>query len=469
VCPNCGSERKIGNVCGDCGADVKIFRDIVRMSDSMYNKGLARILETDLSGGLEWLRKSVAINRNNVQARNLLGLVQYEIGQIGEALKNWVISASQHRENNAAVGYIERIQKDTRELEKLNDSIRFYNQAIVDMAQNSDDMAIIKLKQAVDINPKFVDALNLLTVCYLMQKDTQKAELMVEKVLAVDVKNSQALKYNKVINPAGQQTKVLKNVKIRRAQQPKAEPIPYRKITIDDRKRTNFHIEGILCFIIGAVSAAAVMMFLINPAIEGQNDQSEYFQALMEQAAVAHETELLGRDIDIEILTLQIEDYREEANFWAEQFMDLEISLNVLSAFDIMLEGRYGEAADIIEGIDPSILRADIAGRFFEIIDTTHPILAQTHFDEAFAAYHTDLDFVNARTGFEQAYRFAFTPNFDNDLLRGDILYYLAWTYSRLLDFDQATIFFERMFAEFPDHRYTAVAQARLNEITNPD
>ena len=49
-----------------------------QLSRSYYNQGLDMAQIRDLSGAVDKLRISLQFNKNNIQARNLLGLVYYE-------------------------------------------------------------------------------------------------------------------------------------------------------------------------------------------------------------------------------------------------------------------------------------------------------------------------------------------------------------------------------------------------------
>ena len=46
----------------------------------------------DLSGAIETLKVSLMINKYNINARNLLGLIYCEMGEVVEALSQWVMS-----------------------------------------------------------------------------------------------------------------------------------------------------------------------------------------------------------------------------------------------------------------------------------------------------------------------------------------------------------------------------------------
>ena len=47
-----------------------------------YNQGLEQAAARDLSGATTKLRQSLQLNKRNIQARNLLGLIYYETGEV---------------------------------------------------------------------------------------------------------------------------------------------------------------------------------------------------------------------------------------------------------------------------------------------------------------------------------------------------------------------------------------------------
>ena len=56
----------------------------------------------DLSGAIETLKVSLMINKYNINARNLLGLVYYGRGEVAEALVEWIISKNLRPRDNIA-------------------------------------------------------------------------------------------------------------------------------------------------------------------------------------------------------------------------------------------------------------------------------------------------------------------------------------------------------------------------------
>lgn len=141
-------------------------KKIIRQSNAWYNDGLSKARIRDLSGAVQSLRRSLQYNRDNITARNLLGLVYYGRGEVVEALIEWIISKNLRPRDNIANGYIRSIQNSARELEVINQAVKRYNQCLISCRQN-EDMAIIQLKKVTAAHPTFLKAHQLLALLYL--------------------------------------------------------------------------------------------------------------------------------------------------------------------------------------------------------------------------------------------------------------------------------------------------------------
>ena len=175
ICYRCGAEIGKNDYCPECSADVSIFQKVVRISNQYYNDGLEQAQVKNMSGAIVSLKKSLKFYKYNTDARNLLGLVYYEIGETVEALSEWVISANYQGEDNAAVRYLQEIHNNRGQLETINQTIKKYNQAILYCKQGSRDLAIIQLKKVLSLNPKLVKGHQLLALLYLQEGQYEKA------------------------------------------------------------------------------------------------------------------------------------------------------------------------------------------------------------------------------------------------------------------------------------------------------
>jgi len=441
------------------------------VSDKLYNDGLSRAKVQDLSGAIGCLSKSIAINKNNVPARNLLGLIQYETGLIGDAAKNWVISCGLLKENNLAARYLELFQKNGRFLDKLNDAVCIYNLAIKDLHQKSEDMAIIKLKQATDLNPKFINALNLLALCYIEEKDNEKASAILEKVLAIDIGNTTALKYYADINPNSSRAAIQKSGLLRKrnnvepvAEQP-SSAAPYKKVTITERRNSGFNLAGVISLVIGVVLTIVVGYVLILPAINrSQANEVDAVRAQLAQSEQAYEYLNEEKEAEISAMEAQVEEYRAREAELASEMDVLNRSVQILAAFELLREDRLREAVDSLGNIDTEGLPQDIAARGQEIRNVAYPHLANQLFNEGLAAYNA-WDFEKARVDFERAYRYA--QHIGNEGLYIEIVYYIAWTFSMISEYDLAIEYFEYLIESFPYSPRVPPSRNRINAITS--
>ena len=194
-CYRCNSVLSDSDICESCGTDVVLYKKIVKKSNAYYNMALAKARVRDLSGAADLLRRSVRIDKNNINARNLLGLVYYEMGECVEALSEWVISKNIKPEKNMADEYIKDIQSNPNKLNTLNQTIRKFNKALGYAWEGNDDLAIIQLKKVLNMNPNLIKAYQLLALLYMKKGENNKAKKALMKAAKIDVNNTLTIKY----------------------------------------------------------------------------------------------------------------------------------------------------------------------------------------------------------------------------------------------------------------------------------
>ena len=195
-CPKCDANvNDTSAVCGFCGQDLSIIHYVRRISNTYYNMGLEKAKVRDLSGAVVILKKSLQFNKKNTDARNLLGLVYYEMGETVAALSEWVLSKYLQPEENLADYYINTIQKNQTALDATNQTIKKYNAALAAAKGGNEDLAIIQLRKVVSLNPHFVRAQQLLALLYIHIKDYGKAAKCLNRARKVDFNNTTTLKY----------------------------------------------------------------------------------------------------------------------------------------------------------------------------------------------------------------------------------------------------------------------------------
>ena len=166
-CYHCGVLLSEHDYCTACGANVVLYKKIVATSNALYNEGLEKANVRDLSGAAECLRQSLEYNKNNIEARNLLGLVYFEMGEVVSALSEWILSKNLRPEKNIADDFMEKLQSNQARFEAINSTIKKYNIALNCCRQGNKDMAVLQLKKVLSVNPRFVRAHLLLALLYM--------------------------------------------------------------------------------------------------------------------------------------------------------------------------------------------------------------------------------------------------------------------------------------------------------------
>ena len=85
-------------------------------------------------------------------------------------------------QNNVAIGYIEKLQKDGNRLEEISNSIKKYNQCLEYCRSGNIDMAKLQLKKVLASNPKLIKGYHLLSLIYIHEEEYEKA-LAISKAL----------------------------------------------------------------------------------------------------------------------------------------------------------------------------------------------------------------------------------------------------------------------------------------------
>ncbi len=334
-CYKCNSVLLDMDFCNSCGTDVVMYKKIVKLSNSYYNMGLAKARVRDLSGAADLLQRSIKIDKNNINARNLLGLVYYEMGESAEALKEWVISKNISPDKNLADEYIKEVQSNPNKHEAMAVSIKKFNIALGLAKDGSDDLAIIQLKKLLSLNHHFVKGHLLLALMYLKKEDYDRAKKEVNRTLNIDKCNTLALKYLKEI-----EREELKKTEANRKKKKTIEDLKERDalsgndviIPENAYKETNYGLRVFLNIVLGIILGAAMVYFLVTPA-------------KVNQATDANKNELKGKYEDISKLNIEINSLKESVKAAESERDALQVQLGestkseaTLAAYDVLFQ-----------------------------------------------------------------------------------------------------------------------------------
>ena len=98
------------------------------------------------------------------------------MGDVVEALSQWVVSKNFTPEGNIAGHYIKKIQTNQNRFEMITGTIRKYNLSLKYAKEGNLDMAVIQLKKVVANNPQLIKAHLLLALIYIKQDELSKAK-----------------------------------------------------------------------------------------------------------------------------------------------------------------------------------------------------------------------------------------------------------------------------------------------------
>lgn len=450
-CFNCGADLKDSEYCSQCGADVKLYSRMLKLSNAYYNEGLEKAKVRDLSGAVLALRESLKINKKNTNARNLLGLVYYEMGMAVEALTQWIISRSFQSSKNIADEYIESIQNNPARLDTVNTSLRKYNQALVYCQQGSYDLAIIQLKKVLSVNGKLLDAHLLLALLYMKVENYARARNEIKKVLAVDCNNTQALRYLKELNRETDKD------------QPKEEEKnkDYIAYTRDNETiiqpvgvKDNSGFHAILNVVIGLVIGVAVMGLLIMPALQSKKS-GELNKAVAEYSdqVDAKSATLDSLKQENESLKQQAEEATKAASDAADKVSSYE---ELLKAYASYSAGDSAAALQELEAINQDTLSDDAKTLYSSIFSEVGVTAVNDLYKTGYAAYEKgDYDTAIADLG----------KCYELDNTQGDALYFMARSYHKSGDTENAKIYYQKVIEEFPNTRKSTDAEGLMKGL----
>lgn len=459
-CYNCGARLSEHDFCTGCGVDVTLYKKIMKVSNRYYNEGLAKANVRDLTGAITCLRQSLKFNKNNIEARNLLGLVYFEMGEVVAALSEWVISKNLRSTKNIADDYIEMVQSNAARLDAINQTIKKYNQALVYCHQDSMDLAVIQLKKVLSLNPKFIRAHQLLALLYINAEDWEKAKRELDKCKQIDIGNTMTLRYMKEVDKM-----LLPDESVKTAGKRKNdESVRYQSdneiiiqpMNVKEPKMTN-GVSTLFNIGVGIVLGVLVAYFLIRPAII----QSE-------QSAVNDEIKTYGEQLDaktaqIAELEQQIENLTQESSQLHEQLDSFVGTDGTLQAMDGLLDAAkaYIETpnetqaiATHLEEISEGMVIEEASEAFQNLyqalLGAVGPTVAKEYYSQGYSAYTND-DYDGAIENLTKAVFY--------DPTNGDALYNLGNAYRKKGDSENAVMIYEQVIEQFPNTERARKAQ----------
>lgn len=422
-CKHCGGAIAVTGYCTRCGLKIDYVNKALNSSKYYYNIGLDKARVRDMTGAEEALKLALKYDKMNIDARNLLGLVYYETGEIVQALSHWVVSVNYFDGKNVAKRYIKEIKSNPHRLEAVNNVTRKYNQALVYAQQGSKDLAFIQLRKVLSDNSRFIQGYLLLALLFIDEGRNDKAGKALKRVIKIDRTNPVAVRY---FNEMGHTDEEIMNFR----DYPEDE-YDVDSLFMDDQKKLlagqsevdfdgdpipvgrykdiNFYKYSIAYIIAGVVLGLAAMWTLIIPHRDKAATNSE------RDLKVTFSQEIADKNVSISELQAQVDSLNTKLTNAETETKNLQSQID-----------KYGDySAQILS--DENKARVQSAIYKYEAM-----------------TYEAAIDDLNR----------VLQDNPNSDVA----LYYKAMCYLKLSDNNNATLVFNQLVENCPNSVYYTVA-----------
>jgi|GEM_PF-1252231 len=461
ICCNCGHEYMSGNICPACGADNVLLIKAKTASLRQYNKGVSYAREGDYSAAIEALRECLLFDKYNFVARNLLGIAYFQTGLVTDAIREWIISTSIKKEKNPAQKYIDSLQKSGRFLEKCGDAIGLYNSALEQFKLGKNDLAVISLKKAADINPSFTEAQNVLTAYYISIKDRQKAKKYISKVLKTDKRNPRALEY---LSELTNQEDIIhidkRDLKNGNGGGYNENLAKGSSVSFYKRFKKIFKSQ-LFVFLFGAAISAVIFATLAVPALTDMksttiDNLNKRIQTLEDENANGSSTFAMKyKNLEAEVTRLQKENDEYKAQYSAQQQQ-----LDIENAKSFIEKNEYSQAASLLNKIDDSLFDDNTKSEVSALRSQCYPQAAEEIYSSGVQKLQ-DGNTTEAQNDFLLAVKLA--PKSDK---ADNALYFLAEIEETNGNPSQAKSYYERIVNEFSNSDVYKEAESKIMELS---
>lgn len=440
-CYKCNSVLSDEDYCLKCGADVSVYKIVVKASNSYYNQGLEKARVRDLTGAVTALKTSLSLNKKNIKARNLLGLVYYEMGELAMALSEWVISLNLKQDRNVAEVYIRKVKSNPNKLELINQAAKRYNIALAKAKEGGDDVALIQLKKVAATYPKFIRANLLLALIYMKRNEDERALKVLHRVLKIDRNNTLALKYIDEINGASQTQPADGNEEYYRNS--KRKPLSGNDVILprNSYKEPSSGVFTVVYILLGVVIGAALIWFLIVPAKlkSSQHENNDTIKKYSEQLS-GYSVEITTLEKQNEELTSQLDAANKELEQYKGDSGETALYAKLVEAVSEYLANDVDKAALALADIDVTQLPTQTAKDLYTTLEDKCNGGARTFYMAGLNAYNQK-NYVDAAKYLEKAYEL------DNKSV--ETPYYLAMSYFELNDLENAQKYVDVVNSKF--------------------
>ena len=459
-CPKCGTPLENTYRCPKCEYEEPTMKRIIRASNYQYNVGLSKAKIRDLSGAITSLQMSLKYNKRNTNARNLLGLVYFQMGETVSALGEWVISVHFQSKGNVARNYIKKVQNNQGQLQVINNTIQNYNLALKYLEEGNGDLAIIELKKVVNLNPNYIRAYQLLGLLYIQHKQYSAAKKILSRALKLDRNNITTVRYmNELVGYSRQKRKGgdVEREKAAYVQIKDPNPIVIER-TAGSYTDFNTSTLSFVNILIGIIIGAAVVGLLLVPSIQ-KTKASEYNQAVVEYSSQISERnkEITSLQNQVDTLTDENDKLKNNMDSVGSQADSEQNDKRLIQAMKSYLDNDFVTAGTVLADVDKTLLDGQEAQDVYDFLLTkTRDTVVNQLYAEAYE-YYDQKDYMNAVTYFRKVL------NLNPDSV--EAWYNMGRAYQYLTDFEQARNCYNTIINNYGDSDYADDARTYLSQI----
>ncbi|MBR4209362.1 MAG: hypothetical protein IKQ96_03980 [Lachnospiraceae bacterium] len=432
-------------------------KEISQLSNVCYNRGLEKAQVRDMEGAILELKRCLQLNKNHIDARNLLGLVYYEIGEMADALAEWVISTNLQARGNQAIGYIGKLQEKQEFLNEMVMASKNYNQALTLLGEESDDLAILQLNKVIRLNPHYVKAYQLLALVYIKHHSYAKAERSIKKALAIDNSNALSLRY---LNELKRIANARKKGKLEDLT--KDDSAQFDTLSGDDVIIPTYHGDvlggwlTVVNLLVGILIGLACFYFMVLPA-QLSGVSASYNRKLVE-INQSHD----AQDAQVEALTGRVANLEEQlkstTDTWGYESRTSQAAI-----------ARYQALLDVLAALDSNVPEVYLSGvtalQEMDLSDVTEETYlsvhaaAQARVQGEIAGKLLEWGKVSLASGDYEAALTYLMQSLQYNSASPETIYYVGQTYKMSGNSTDAIIWFTRVVNDYPEDPFAEMAR----------
>ena len=362
-------------------------------------------------------------------------------------------------QNFKMINLEEIAQNESQIPDNIRNSIFLYNKAIESLRSGSEDIAIIELKKAIAMNPRFYEAMNLLGICYSYSGNQDKAAENFNKVIKAESNSILAMNYMQRLGLS----ELLQLQKSKQVKQPVEQPgEPLKRIRsiktpasgVQIKKRTLFNAVKIGAGFVAGVLLATIL-FSILPKKE--NEPSIPVESTTDTNDSNIQAELEAKYAELMSKYNLLEQDKESATQQVDYY---KAALKLYEIDELARDRKYEDAADLLLLMKTVEFRDTEKEKFNELYQSIMPQAAKTAYDQGYKLY-------NSRKYQDSLNKLEKVQVYDPNYKRMDaVFYYMGRCCQTLQDSRSALALFQKLIESYPNSTYAKSAKARIKELT---